>query len=231
MRLICVLGWAGVLALATSADAQTQPPAQTPTQPQVQPGQARPVQTNVYPPALYQMNDVSKTLNLSREQIDSLNKVTGQVQAQYRDDYNKLGTLNEAERFERAQELNRKYYSDWNKGARDIFKEDQRMRYQQFNYQYGGFNSFYDPEVQKRLNLTERQIKDLSEHSDWSNKQWEEIQRMGTTDPTKATQSFNEYWKQREERFGKYFTPEQQKVWSGMIGDPYKFQPTFTRPR
>ena len=131
----------------------------------------------------------------------------------------------------RAQELNRKYYSDWNKGARDIFKEDQRTRYQQFNYQYDGFNSLYDPEVQKRLNLTERQIKDLREHSDWSNKQWEEIQRMGTTDPTKATQSFNEYWKQREERFGKYFTPEQQKAWSGMIGDPYKFQPTFTRPR
>ena len=54
MRLMCVLGWAGVLALATSADAQTQPPVRTPTQPQVQPGQARAVQTNVYlPPMLF----------------------------------------------------------------------------------------------------------------------------------------------------------------------------------
>ena len=229
MRLMRLLGWAGALALATSANAQTQPPVRT--QPQVQPGEARPAQTNLYPPTLYQMNDVSKTLNLNREQIDSLNKVTGQVQSQYRDDYGKIGTLSGVDRAARLQELNRNYYTAWNKGANDVFNDTQRSRYQQLNYQYGGFNSLYDPEVQKQLNLTERQMKALGEHSDWSNKQWDEIQRMGATDPTKATQSFNEYWKQREERFGKYFTPEQQKAWSSMTGEAYKFQPTFTRPR
>jgi hypothetical protein len=215
MRFHSVLVLASGLALTSSISAQTAPPRQTPTQ------------TNLYPPTLYQMNDVSKTLKLNQEQINSLNKVTGQVQTQYRDDYNKLSTLNEAERFERAQELNRKYYSDWNKGARDVFNDTQRTRYQQFNYQYGGFNSFYDPDVQKQLNLTPEQVKDLREHSDWSNKQWEEIHRMGATDPTKGIELYGDYWKQRQERFNKYLTPEQQKAWSGMTGDPYRFQPSF----
>jgi len=214
---ILVLGCS--LALTGSALAQAQPPARTPAQ------------TNLYPPALYQMNDVGKTLNLSRDQIDALNKVTGQVQDQYREDYGKLGTLNEADRAARLQELNRKYYGDWNKGARDIFNDTQRTRYQQFNYQYGGFNSLYDPDVQKRLNLTEAQLRDLREQSDWSNRQWQEINTMGTTDPTRATRMYNDYWKAREERFNKYLTPEQQKTWREMIGDPYTFQPTFTRPR
>ena len=52
-----------------------------------------------------------------------------------------LGTLKDADRFTRTLELTRRYYTDWNKGARDVFDDTQRARYQQYNYQYGGFDT------------------------------------------------------------------------------------------
>jgi len=211
MRLPYVLGSAFTLAASLVALAQNAP------------------QTNPYPTSLYQMNDVSKTLNLTQDQINKLNALTEQVQAQYRQNYARLNTLNEQERFARQQELNRQYYNDWNKGATDIFNANQRTRYQQVNYQYGGFNTLYDPDVQKRLNLTPAQVESLRENAVWSNQQLQDISRLGATDAAKATQMYRDYWTQRQERFNKFLTPEQQRTWGQMIGEPYTFQPTFVR--
>ena len=190
-----------------------------------------PAATTPYPTALYQMNDISKSLNLTAEQISNLNKLTEQTQAKYREDYAKLGALKEAERFNRMQELNRQYYTDWSKGAGSVFNDTQRTRYQQYNYQYGGFNTFYDPDVQKRLNLTADQIRDLRTQWDWSDQQMREINRIGATDATKGRQMYTDYWKARQERFDKFLTAEQQKAWRELTGDPYTFQPTFTPQR
>ena len=177
------------------------------------------------------MNDVSTSLNLTPNQVGNLNKLTDQTQARYRDDYTKIGTLNETERSARFQELHRQYNADWNKGAQDIFNDTQRSRYQQVNHQYGGFNTFYDPEVQKRLNLTADQMKGLSEQTAWRTQQLQDINRMGAMDATKGTQMYRDYWTQRQERFNKFLTPEQQKTWGEMTGEQYKFQPTFVSSR
>jgi len=195
----------------------------------VQPDKAQPAATTSYPPALYQMGDVGKSLNLTQDQMTKLNKLTEQTQATYRDDYAKLGTLTDADRFARTQELNRKYYADWNKGARDVFNDTQRTRYQQLGYQYGGFETLYDPDVQKRLNLTADQQKALREQWDWSNQQLADINRTGATDATKGTTMYRDYWKARDERFNKFLTADQRKAWGEMTGDAYTFQPTFTR--
>lgn len=217
MRRHSALGSACVLALAAALPAQPDRPA--------------PAATNPYPPALYQMPDVGKSLNLTQDQITRLNKLTEQTQAAYRDDYGKLGTLADADRFTRTQELNRRYYADWAKGAGDIFNDTQRSRYQQLNYQYGGFGSLYDPDVQKRLNLTADQQKALREQWDWSNQQLQDINRTGAADATKGAQMYNDYWKARQGRFDKFLTADQRKAWSEMTGDPYAFQPSFTPRR
>lgn len=218
MRLTCALGLVCGLAVPVLA------------QPTPQPGKA-PVPINPYPPALYQMTDVSKSLDLTADQLTKLNKLTDTTRTQYRDDYTKLGSLDDAERFTRMQELNRQYYDAWNKGARDVFNDTQRARYQQLNYQYGGFNTLYDPDVQKRLNLTADQIKNLRAQWDWSDQQLRDINRVGATDATKGAQLYRDYWMARQERLNKFLTAEQQKVWNEVIGDSYTFQPGFTPPR
>jgi Spy/CpxP family protein refolding chaperone len=225
MRLDYTLGLACGLALATSAAARQAP------QPAAQPGKTQPEPVNPFPVPVYRMNDVSKSLNLTPEQIASLNKLTDQTQTRFRDDFAKLATLAEAERFTRMQELNRLYATDWNKAARDVFNDTQRTRYQQLDYQFGGFNALYDPDVQKRLGLTPDQVKNLRAHWDWSNQQMQEINRVGAADAAKGARQFDEYWKQRQERIDKFLTAEQQKAWRELIGDPYTFRPTFAPPR
>ncbi|VTS00635.1 unnamed protein product [Gemmata massiliana] len=200
-------------------------------QPPARPGAAPVTPAYTYPAPLYRMNDVGKSLNLTAEQVANLNKLTDATQARYRDDYAKLGALNDTERFTRTQELNQKYYADWNKGARDVFNDTQRARYQQVNYQYGGFNTFYDPDVQKQLNLTAEQQRNLRTQYDWSNQQLAEINRAGAADATKGARMYRDYWTARQERINKYLTTEQQKAWNQMIGDPYTFQPDFTPRR
>jgi len=200
-------------------------------QPAAQPDKAPATPTYTYPTPLYRMNDVGKSLNLTPEQVTNLNKLTDATQTRYRDDYAKLGTLNDADRFTRMQELNQKYYADWNKGAQDVFNDTQRTRYQQLNYQYGGFGTLYDPDVQKQLNLTAEQQKNLRAQWDWSNQQMADINRVGATDATKGAQMYRDYWTARQERMNKYLTPEQQKAWTKMAGDTYTFQPAFTPQR
>ena len=129
------------------------------------------------------------------------------------------------------QELNRQYYGDWSKGAGSVFNDAQRARYQQLNYQYGGFNSFYDPAVQKQLNLTADQQRNLRAQWDWSDQQLQDINRVGATDPTKGTQMYRDYWTQRQERVNQFLTPDQQKEWRSIVGDPYTFRPNFTPAR
>src|SRR5437773_213658 len=102
MRTKSLSGSACVLALAAALAAQ---PA-TPEAP-----------ANPYPVALYRMADVGKAMNLTPDQVANLNTLTERTQAQYRDDYAKLATTNEAERAARIQELNRRYNADWSKGA------------------------------------------------------------------------------------------------------------------
>jgi hypothetical protein len=58
-----------------------------------------------------------------------------------------------------------------------------------------------------------------------------EINRVGTTDATKATQMYRDYWKARQKRMNKFLTADQQKTWLEMTGEPDTFQPTFTPPR
>jgi hypothetical protein len=175
------------------------------------------------------MNDVGKSLTLTPDQINRLNTLTDQIQAQYRQNYAGLSSLNEQQRLARQQELNREYYNAWNKGANDIFNDAQRTRYQQLNYQYGGFNSLDDPDVRKRLNLTPNQMDTLRDNAVWSNQQLQNINRLGATDAAKATQMYRDYWTQRQERLNKFLTPEQQRTWAQMTGEPYTFQPIFVR--
>src|SRR5438094_9940 len=117
------------------------------------PAQQQPVPAPV-PVPLHQMDDVLKSLNLNESQMQRLSQLTEQAQARYRADYAKLKGLKEAERL---NVLNRQYASDWLKGARSVFNDEQFRRYKQLQYQYAGFGSLADPEVQQQLNLTEEQ--------------------------------------------------------------------------
>ncbi len=228
------------LASLNTVSGQTQPPTAPPKPPAnsqggtPQTGQraansqsgARP-----YPRTIYQMNDVGKSLNLTADQVTRLNALTTLTQNKFDKDFTGLSTLNDAERFNRQHELRSQYYTEWNNGAKNIFNDNQFRRYQQLNYQYDGFDNFYDPNIQKQLNMTPDQVKNLREHWDWNNQQLADIEKLNATDPAKANQEYTKYWTLRQERLNRYLNAEQQKAWQEMIGEPYAFQPYFNQNR
>jgi hypothetical protein len=56
------------------------------------------------------------------------------------------------------------------------------------------------------------------------------IRRAAAIDQAKGTQLYRDYWNARQERLGQFLTPEQQKSWNQMTGDPHTFQPTVFTP-
>lgn len=249
MRIQLALGVVWVLAASGAASAQTtQPFTNTPTNPPpagargaqtggstevtgLQNGRSTGLGTNVYPATIYQMNDIGRSLNLTPGQISGLDQLTLATQKSYRDRLNTVSALPESERGSRLDELNRQYAAEWKRGARDIFNENQFSRYQQLIHQYGGFHSLADPEVQKLLNLSPTQIRDVIEQRNWSTRQLQDIDRVGATDPTRASRMYRDYSKQVAERMNTLLTPTQQRTWAQLTGEPYSFQPTFVPQR
>ncbi len=230
MQLIDVFAMALVAALTPASSPQVQPP---PPGPEPAARQTRPVPAqgvSPFPSPIYRMNDVAKHVNLTDKQMQQLNALSEKTQDAYQDKFTKLGTLADLERGPRVQELNRQYSADWLKGAQDILNQDQFRRYEQLNYQYEGYNAFRDPEVTKRLNLTDAQVRDLRDSITWRDRQIADIDRMARTDREKAREAYRVYWKEQQERYGKFLTPEQIKIWQQMTGEPYEFQPTFALP-
>jgi hypothetical protein len=163
-----------------------------------------------------------------RERLDAL---TQRALADYQPRYKRLADVAEADRAARTAELNREYEIALLKGTRDILDEKQANRYQQLYYQYGGFNTLTDPDVQKRLNLTDAQRKSLRESIEWNDKQMQEINRTAGKDRERAAQLYRDYRRLYDERFSKTLTPEQLRTWQDMTGEPYTFQPAFIPPR
>jgi Spy/CpxP family protein refolding chaperone len=230
MQLKDVFALALVAGLTPALSAQVQPP---PPGPEPAARQTRPVPpdgVSPFPSSIYRMNDVAKHINLTDKQAQQLNALTEKTQAAYQEKLNKLGTLTQLERGPRVKVLNQEYSADWLKGAQDILNPDQYRRYQQLNYQYEGYNAFTDPEVTKRLNLTDAQVRDLHESITWRDRQIADIDRAARTDREKAREAYRAYWKEQQERYNKFLTPEQMKVWQQITGEPYEFQPTFAPP-
>jgi hypothetical protein len=234
MRIKYILGTACGLGLACLVNAQpvpTTPPPATQTSP-AQPagGKVTPNTAYAFPEPLYSRADVGKALNLTQDQITRLGTADEKVRELYREQYSKLGTFSDPERLARIEQLNRQFSTEWNKNAADIFNADQRTRYQQLQQQYGGFSTLMDPDVQRRLTLTPEQVKSLGDNVSWDTLQLNEVKKAAAADAAKARQQYQDYWKQRQERFDRLLTAEQMKAWREMTGDPFSFTGAIPPP-
>src|SRR5437764_387905 len=77
--------------------------------------------------------------------------------------------------------------------ARNVFTADQIARYQQLQFQFGGFNSLNDPVAQKALNLTDAQVAQLKQDIAWAAQQQAAIQQAALTDRTRALELSNAF--------------------------------------
>lgn len=176
------------------------------------------------------MDDVSRSLTINDRQLQQLNTMTQQLQERYQPQYDRALGMAERARQDRLTQLNREYTNAWLNDARKVLDDKQLARYQQLQLQYGGFSTFNDPAIQKQLNLTDAQLRDLGAALTWSNQREQEIVTRAQTDRVLAREWYREYAKEYQDRLNKILSADQQRQWSTMTGEPFPFPPPFGTP-
>jgi hypothetical protein len=180
---------------------------------------------------IYQNPDIRRNLNITDQQLKQLNQAYGDVQGRYKDPFSGLDRLDASQRAARAQELSRNMNADLMKAYGGIFNDQQMNRFRQLDLQNRGFTAFSDPNVQKQLNLTDKQLAGIQRFSQQYNQQLQDITKSAGTNRDDAVRRYDTFRKDMQQRLNDILTPEQRKAWSQMTGDPYNFRPDFEQRR
>lgn len=191
-----------------------------------QPAQPRPPFPGVNVP-LFQMQDVRRDVNITDQQLGRLNQSLETVQGRFRNDFAGLEKLNERERAARSQELARNFNTELMKASGDVLSAEQMNRLRQLELQRQGIQVFSDPDVQKRLNLTDQQRTQLRDLGDTTDKGIREIRGNRELKREDAIKRFDTLDQQTRERINTILTEQQRKTWAEMIGKPFTFRPDF----
>jgi len=228
----CKFASAGVFALLTVSFVEAQQQGQAQNQ-NNQTGKAT-SQQQTYQPGFGQNpwfanQGVRQQLNLTEQQFNQLNSAYGNAWKGYQQGYTGLDNkLSNDARWQKMMEFNQGFNKSFSPAINDVFTDaKQRERFNQLHLQYQGFSAFADPTVQSNLKLTPAQQQKLNQYGQQWYQQMGDIGQSYQTNPDVASKRFNEMWKQYGEQVNSVLTPEQQRTWSQMVGEPYTFQPNI----
>ena len=200
--------------------------AQRPPSPDSSP--AAPTQSPFAAP-LYRTPEVTRSLNMTPAQINQLNAAIDRLQSRYRTDAQRLGSLSSDVRAQRTSQLQRSYNDDLLKATGGVLDRRQMNRYRQLELQSRGFDAFLDPTVQRQLNLTADQQRQLRTLATQTNRQLQALRPLtGEADQTQRQRA--EIRARALGGVNDLLTPQQRQAWTGMIGQRFNFPPA-TQPR
>jgi hypothetical protein len=170
---------------------------------------------------------IRNQLKFNNDQFDRLNKAYGESWNRYRNDIGQFGTLSEADRAKKMQEMNQNFYKGFMSSSSDILNPEQRDRFNQLYLQSQGYNAFSDPQVQQKLNLTPEQQQKIQQWSTDYNTQYQNLNKSYATDREGTTKRFNEFRQKNREQINSLLNEQQRQTWREMTGEAYDFQPSF----
>jgi hypothetical protein len=168
---------------------------------------------------------VQKELKLDNQQVEKAKELADKTREKMRENFQSAQGLEGEERRTKMQELGRELNAATNPKAAEIINAEQLTRLKQISCQLRGANAFSDPEIAKKLNLTDSQKSDIEGIVRDSFEQGRKIREETGDDREAAMKRFTEL---RKETLGKAeakLNDEQQKTWKEMLGAPYEFRP------
>ncbi|MBX6315756.1 MAG: hypothetical protein IRY99_23000 [Isosphaeraceae bacterium] len=174
-------------------------------------------------PMLLSNRGVQEELKLSEEQVNKAESLARDMQGRMRDLFQSGG--DPEERREKAQKLN----EEMRKSVADILKPEQKKRFDQIELQSRGYLAFLDPEVQKKLNLTEEQKDKLRDLARESGERMRDLFQAAGGDRQTAMQKIQTLRRETNEKAVALLTEDQKKTWKEMTGAPFEVR--FERPR
>ena len=170
---------------------------------------------------------IRKQLNLNDKQFDQLNGAYQKSWTTYNQGLTGLDNgLTPEQRQKREGELYNDFRKSFSPALQSTFADEAaRQRYDQLYNQYRGLRAFNDPSLQQDLNLTDAQRMQFQNlDRDWNRK----LRKWSPDYPTErdmVDREFAESRKATQARVNTILTPEQQKRWEKLHGQPYEFTP------
>jgi hypothetical protein len=164
---------------------------------------------------------VQKELKLDDKQLEKAKELAEKTGEEMREKFQGLGDLSPEERRAKFMEINREMTASTLKAAAEFLKPEQITRLKQISYQQRYGQAFNDPEVAKKLNLTDAQKTDIQTILTDSMKEMptrEDFQDDREAAMKKAT----DVNKQALAKAVAKLNDEQQKTWKELLGSSFE---------
>lgn len=163
---------------------------------------------------------VQKELKLDDKQLEKSKELAEKTGEEMREKFQGLGDLSPEERRAKFMEINREMTASTLKAAGEFLKPEQVTRLKQISYQQRYGQAFTDPEVAKKLNLTDTQKSDIQTILTDSMKE------MPTRDDFQddreaAMKKATEVNKQALAKAEGKLNDEQRKTWKDLLGTAF----------
>jgi len=170
---------------------------------------------------------VQKELKLDDKQVEKAKEIADKNRSKMTAAREELQNVDQEERRTKMQALTKEMNESTLKAVGDFFKPEQISRLHQISYQVRGAMAFSDPEVAKKLSLTDTQKTDIQTIVTDSNAEMREIFTSNQDDREAAMKKVAELRKETLAKVTAKLNDEQQKTWKEMLGSPFeiKFPP------
>jgi hypothetical protein len=170
---------------------------------------------------------VQKELKLDDDQTTKAKEVSEKISGESREKFQGLQDLSQEERREKMQAITKEINEATLKAAGEFLKPDQIARLKQISIQTRGAQAFADPEVAKKLNLTDTQKTDIQSIVRDSMEQMNTIRQENQDDRDAMMKKMTVLRKETFDKVAAKLNDEQQKGWKELIGAPFeiKFPP------
>jgi len=170
---------------------------------------------------------VREQLKISPEQYQKLEKSYADYYGRLRTGYTGLDKLSDKERSQKMNELTSTFNTDMMKSSADILTPEQRTRFNQLYTQYRGYDALNDPDIQRKLKMTDEQREQLRKYSTQYNEQMTAVYKDAGSNREAAMKRYDALRRQSGERINTLLNDEQRRAWRDITGEPYTFPPPF----
>jgi Spy/CpxP family protein refolding chaperone len=176
--------------------------------------------------ALLGNESVQKELKLDDKQLEKAKEVSEKSREEWQEKREGLQDLSPEERRAKMQEITRELNASAFKAAGEFLKPEQIARLKQIAHQVRGPQAFADPEVAKKLNLTDSQKTDIREIETAAREKMPSREDF-QSDREAAMKKSAEVNKETLSQIASKLNDEQQKTWKELIGAPFeiKYEP------
>jgi len=173
---------------------------------------------------------VQKELKLDDTQVTKAKELADKNREKFMAAREETKDLDQEERQKKTTELMKEVNQSTLKAVGEFLKPEQLTRLHQISYQARGVLAFADPEVAKKLNITDAQKADIKTIADESNEAMRELRSGFRDDPEGTQKKITEHRKETLSKAVAKLNDEQQKTWKELIGAPFELKIEF-RPR